>query len=924
MFFQLRQPRKDTIQWSESSDQVLVTWSTGEEATLYVLVIQAIIILLSHGVGNDATLYEHMLDIWFPLNGEQPHAYLIDTSEEALMIPDWLKLRMIRSGVSRLVNAALVDLAPQQLVLFIQSFGIPVSSMCALLDALDNINPSILMNTNFDKAYMTQLVIVQRKRGASGGHKFLQSFPLMEENVSPSAFKAVVVKPPLVIKPTNQTTFKFDLPFITALLNDILTHPVKANKLKAFDALQKILLVEANPAEKLEGFSVVIRHFMAMVHDQGYLNLVVRGFVEDPSTSCLIIRLLWTQGDHLPTGYKTDFAIAIRMILNLLPRNDLALCALLDEIAKSGGKVKVTGEKPRMNTIMAMLDGASANIGKVIDHLVATEPELIGVNTENEMRMLLFGKPVKSETAGGVMEICRPYLLTLLTHRASWDRLRTLVDHLLSNCHRFYSSSSVLDFLEAMTHNPRLWQGREKHVPKHQKTEPILNLNEQQVLVLVEYFVEEAEINDTDNVERPAFLDKLESRLPLLLESLNKEFFPKIIKQIGSCDCLDPVKIKIYKHLLILLYYHVPALIEYLVGTEKETMLKEASISGWSSSILDKMSHTLLTALTCITYDKEDQKRSHEYELAARKMAAVHPGLVLRQLPMLASSLIGRVHLDYHVLKTRNHLNIFIQVLGIMELLQPKIFDKTHKESLHSILDAYLNLYKLHSHMTHLIHTVARFIAFLQNYVVHDATVATKFLQSNSHFLLAIQKRHPKLPSLRSLLSGVLTAREEREETEGSQSVVVATPTELVNTPPPTIMAALNRNQGEDLLTALQDLEHLSLRNPSILNSISERISDLLMSPYSNIRGLAHTLLARLYKYNPDCNALTGYLRCLESGQGDIVLSALEQLPEIVLSSQENAVLLLEKAFSLGVSSNIGTQTYISKAIAMLNQQTGC
>lgn len=70
-----------------------------------------------------------MLNVWFPLNGEQPRAYLIDTSEEALLIPDWLKLRMIRSGVSRLVNAALVDLAPQQLVLFIQSFGIPVASM---------------------------------------------------------------------------------------------------------------------------------------------------------------------------------------------------------------------------------------------------------------------------------------------------------------------------------------------------------------------------------------------------------------------------------------------------------------------------------------------------------------------------------------------------------------------------------------------------------------------------------------------------------------------------------------------------------------------------------------------------------------------------------------------------------------------------
>jgi hypothetical protein len=38
---------------------------------------------------------------------ELPRAYLVDTSEEALLIPDWLKLKMIRSSVSVLVDSAL-------------------------------------------------------------------------------------------------------------------------------------------------------------------------------------------------------------------------------------------------------------------------------------------------------------------------------------------------------------------------------------------------------------------------------------------------------------------------------------------------------------------------------------------------------------------------------------------------------------------------------------------------------------------------------------------------------------------------------------------------------------------------------------------------------------------------------------------------
>lgn len=110
--------------------------------------------------------FYNLLDIWFPDKKPLPTAFLVDTSEEALLLPDWLKLRMIRSEVSRLVDAgtscsdetkcmtlneyyfffngtqhmfptALQDLEPQQLLLFVQSFGIPVSSMSKLLQYLD-------------------------------------------------------------------------------------------------------------------------------------------------------------------------------------------------------------------------------------------------------------------------------------------------------------------------------------------------------------------------------------------------------------------------------------------------------------------------------------------------------------------------------------------------------------------------------------------------------------------------------------------------------------------------------------------------------------------------------------------------------------------------------------------------------------------
>lgn len=120
--------------------------------------MHAVIILLTYGsqcTDRAYLYYDSLLNLWFPAQRElvpkvsicfskysvfsssyasyhknvTQQAYLVDTEDEALLIPDWLKLRMIRSNVNRLVEEALTDLEPSQLLLFIQSFGIPVEAM---------------------------------------------------------------------------------------------------------------------------------------------------------------------------------------------------------------------------------------------------------------------------------------------------------------------------------------------------------------------------------------------------------------------------------------------------------------------------------------------------------------------------------------------------------------------------------------------------------------------------------------------------------------------------------------------------------------------------------------------------------------------------------------------------------------------------
>ncbi|KAL1278477.1 hypothetical protein QQF64_025150 [Cirrhinus molitorella] len=193
---------EDLYSWSESQDQVFLRWTTGETATMHILVVHAMVILLTLGPPKGESEFYTLLDIWFPDKKPLPTAFLVDTSEEALLLPDWLKLRMIRSEVSRLVDAALQDLEPQQLLLFVQSFGIPVSSMSKLLQYLDQAvshDPQTLEQNIMDKNYMAHLVEVQHERGATGGHTFhsllSSSLPPRRDSSEVSRAKVTVETP---------------------------------------------------------------------------------------------------------------------------------------------------------------------------------------------------------------------------------------------------------------------------------------------------------------------------------------------------------------------------------------------------------------------------------------------------------------------------------------------------------------------------------------------------------------------------------------------------------------------------------------------------------------------------------------------------------------------------------------------------------
>ena len=140
------------------------------------MVIHALIFLLTFKSPSDSVeSYNYLLNLWFC--DPPPTSLSAATNEEATLIPNWLKLKLIKSSSPILIDAGLKNLEINQLLLFIKYFGIPVHSMNKLLSALDlacERDEEAVRSSIADLNYIQQVLEVQFMRGVKSGSKFAQ------------------------------------------------------------------------------------------------------------------------------------------------------------------------------------------------------------------------------------------------------------------------------------------------------------------------------------------------------------------------------------------------------------------------------------------------------------------------------------------------------------------------------------------------------------------------------------------------------------------------------------------------------------------------------------------------------------------------------------------------------------------------------
>ncbi|XP_021535932.1 integrator complex subunit 1 [Neomonachus schauinslandi] len=1048
---------EEVYSWSESQDQVFLRWTSGETATMHILVVHAMVILLTLGPprAGDGE-FQALLDIWFPEKQPLPTAFLVDTSEEALLLPDWLKLRMIRSEVPRLVDAALQDLEPQQLLLFVQSFGIPVSSMSKLLQYLDQAvahDPQTLEQNIMDKNYMAHLVEVQHERGASGGQTF---HSLLTASLPPRRDSAEVPKPknspeqPSGQGRTRAVTQVRELAPEDDLASMLLqifplspgprwqsssARPAALTLQQALGQelarvrqgspevtgvtvrlLQAIATLLSSPHSGALVMSMHRRHFLAcplmrqlcqyqrcVPQDTGFSSLFLKVLMQTlqwldgpageggPLQAQLKLFAAQYSARHRISDVRSGLlrlaeALAFRGDLEVVSSTVRAVVTTLKSGENCGVEPELVGKvlqglievgSPHLEELLAALlapaptsptlrpvavvsslllqekepqapgeseaDSCSLEAiqlgpcsGLLVDWLEMLDPEVVSSCPDLQQR-LLFSRSKGKGHPGPQVPSFRPYLLALLTHQSSWSTLHQCIRILLGkNREQRFDPSASLDFLWACIHVPRIWQGRDQRTPQKRREELVLRVQAAELIGLVELILAEAEARSQDGDAAACSL--LQARLPLLLSCCrgHDESVRKVTAHLTGCmqQWGDSVLGRRCRDLLVQLYLQWPE----LRVPVPEALLHSGSATGSSTCKLDGLIHRFITLLADTSDSRSSENRVADANMACRKLAVAHPILLLRHLPMIAALLHGRTHLNFQEFRQQNHLTFFLHVLGVLELLQPQVFQNEHQAALWDCLRSFVRLLlsyrKSSRHLAPFIH---KFVHFTHKYVTCNAPAAVSFLQKHADALHDLSFDSSDLVMLKSLLAGLsLPSRDGRadqgldeegdeENSAGSLplvSVSLFTPLTAAEMAP--YMKRLSRGQTvEDVLEVLSDIDEMSRRRPEILGFFSTSLQRLMSSAEEPCRNLAFGLALRSIQNNPSFAAdfLPTFMCCLGSRDFEVVQTALRNLPEYTLLCQEHAAVLLHRAFLVGMYGQMDTSVQISEALRILHME---
>lgn len=630
---------------------------------------------------------------------------------------------------------------------------------------------------------------------------------------------------------------------------------------------------------------------------------------------------------HLYSTKPCDLEKEIRRIVESAMRNRdvTSVIGALSQLLLSGLSVKQE---------MGVAVSTGTPTALLLDWLQVLDPELKG--SDSLQQTLLFRKRGTEERKeGGYSQAC---LLAAFTHQARWDTLEHCVRTLLCEYNPNLDPTSVLSFVWAVLHVPKLWQGRERRTPRHAPQETLLSFSASEVVHLSKYMMSECE-TDLGTKRGSA---TLETHLPLLLHILNDKpaLLQALAEHLEQASQGTELCNQAAGHLLYHLYLRMPRIISHLSAGTISRVVGAGAYGGQAQeSRADVVIHKLLTMLAAPRPDQDFRRRMCDLEAAVRKQAASHPLLVLRHLLLLAASLKGTHHLNLNILRSSNHLELYSMVLGVLELLQPHLFAPQHLSALTATLDSFMALFKTHSRAPELGHLLVRFSHLMMEWVGNQGGPAGTYLCTHSSLLANLQAHHPDIQAVRSL-AAIAAARGMDRPKESSQTQQCGSDPSLSSgvpqgpLAPPWVMAQVGELQARLETTGLPEAQLDILKKVSdlpdrwvnaALPSFTHTFCEGIVSNNREVRLLSWDLVARLLHQRPALGGLVGQavMASLKHEDSAVVEAALEHLPEVILLLQDQAVDLLTTAFIATLSESSCSTAYLSEALTLLHLHTG-
>ena len=533
------------------------------------------------------------------------------------------------------------------------------------------------------------------------------------------------------------------------------------------------------------------------------------------------------------------------------------------------------------------------SVGKYFDFLTLLDPD-IGFSahyTSHKLAPVLFN------------QYYLPYILSFFMSELSWEFVSEL---LLSN--GFQSSNTAyLDFLWGSLNAARLWQGRSnlnivsplwcfglKKQYKLEVSENILkilnriysefketvqSMSGQAGLILSEFL----QSLDTNESNRRLLFDALYKRIPMLIVLLK--------------DTIDKQKAAIFfltdKKELLALHF---ALFLYLIWPETEIPADifdtlPLTMSIWHPSVYDARLHQLLSRLVL---PNDVQNYQLKYVLILKRIATRHRMLFLRHLPLLPSF----VSSNSVLLKSENirqNQVLLSQILSLLKLLQPTIYEDIYCQSLNAIFNCYFKTFTPDKKNTASNNSLLESLGeMLLAYLRANFKQFYLFVTQHRHELEGIASSHQTVDSIQQI---VISIRYNKPNILCINNInfgfifpepQLPTTVQLI----PFKNRLLRYNSNENIISVLQDLEDQSMSNASILMEFAPCLHTLLIHQDQLCRKLATLLAIRHLKLNPNCcgEFIPYILKALTSSDPIMVSGIIKYIPEVVvLSSKTDA-----------------------------------